>query len=411
MDRRSHFTLALCVLLHAFTHAYGVILVPLYLLMTADLHLGGVKAVALIVTAYGVVYNACSFAAGTMADRFDRRVLLGIGLIGNAAAIMCMGLTRDYPLLLLLGVLAGLFGTLFHPSANALVCAHYPKNPGMAIGLLGMGSGLGFFAGPQFAGWRAQHSNWQRPCIELGVAGLVLGTLFIFIAKEAGEHRRGSGPKLGSRLSRLVVMLSAILGWRDFAGVATMSLASIYLQRACGRTVQEAGLILGLMMLLGMIANPLGVFLTHGRRRLPALSAVCVAGGISLASTPFFPAAWVLVPLCAAQTLQLGSYAISDAATLERVTPAVRGRVVGVFLTFAGTLAALSPWCMGFWTDRLGPAASRQAGYVWPFATLGLMMVVAAFAPLVIRKFGEPSGVKPITVAEEIMPETMEGLV
>jgi MFS family permease len=411
MDRRPHFTLALCVLLHAFTHAYGVILVPLYLMMTADLHLGGVKAAALIVTVYGVVYNAASFAAGAMADRFDRRVLLGIGLVGNAATILGMGLTRDYPILLLLGVLAGLFGTLYHPAANALVCAHYPKNPGMAIGLLGMGSGLGFFLGPQFAGWRAQHSTWQRPCIELGLVGLVFGIVFIFIAREVGEHHRAAGAKLGTRLSRLVVMLSAILGWRDYAGVATMSLASIYLQRACGRSVQQAGLILGLMMLLGMIANPLGVYLTHGRRRLPALSIVCVVGGISLATTPFWPAAWVLAPLCAAQTLQLGSYAISDAATLERVSPAVRGRVVGVYLTLAGTLAALSPWCMGFWTDRLGNVADQPSGYVYPFAVLGLMMIVAAFSPLVIRKFGEPTGVKPITVAEEIMPETMEGLV
>ena len=71
------------------------------------------------------------------------------------AAIALMGLTRRYELLVLLGVLGGLFGTLFHPAANALIPAHYPKKLGIVIGLLGIGSGLGFFAGPQFAGWRA----------------------------------------------------------------------------------------------------------------------------------------------------------------------------------------------------------------------------------------------------------------
>src|SRR4051812_22449984 len=49
---RSHVTLALCTVLHAFTHAYGTMLVPLYLLMVADLRLGGVKAASLIVTLY-----------------------------------------------------------------------------------------------------------------------------------------------------------------------------------------------------------------------------------------------------------------------------------------------------------------------------------------------------------------------
>ena len=35
------------------------------------------------------------------------------------------------------GVLAGLFGTLFHPAANALGPAHYPKSPGMDALVLG----------------------------------------------------------------------------------------------------------------------------------------------------------------------------------------------------------------------------------------------------------------------------------
>ena len=112
-------TLALCTVLHAFTHAYGTILVPLYLLIVADLKLGGVKAASLVVTVYGLVYCLVSYAAGVLADRSDRRFLLGVGLLGNAAAMILMGVTRRYDVLLLLGVVAGLFGALFHPSANA----------------------------------------------------------------------------------------------------------------------------------------------------------------------------------------------------------------------------------------------------------------------------------------------------
>ena len=36
---RSHLTLGLCTILHAFTHAYGTLLVPLYLLVTQVLGL------------------------------------------------------------------------------------------------------------------------------------------------------------------------------------------------------------------------------------------------------------------------------------------------------------------------------------------------------------------------------------
>src|SRR2546423_14775617 len=88
---RSHVTLILATLLHMFTHAYGTMLVPLYLLIRDDLHLKGVKAVAFIVTLYGITYSLLSFGAGVLTDRLDRPALLGIGLLGKAAAITRLG--------------------------------------------------------------------------------------------------------------------------------------------------------------------------------------------------------------------------------------------------------------------------------------------------------------------------------
>ena len=211
---RNHITLVLCTILHAFTHAYATMLVPLYLLVQKDLQLSGVAKVSWLVTIYGVVYFLGSYFAGMAADRFDRKLLLGLGLLGNAGAILAMGFTHDYHVLVALAVLAGVAGTIFHPAANALVPAHYPKHPGMAIGLLGIGSGLGFWAGPQYAGWRsraatwqfAAASDWQRPLIEAGIAGLVIGVLFLIIANEAERHspspQRGEGGGEGGNVRR-----------------------------------------------------------------------------------------------------------------------------------------------------------------------------------------------------------------
>src|SRR5580693_2742043 len=134
---RSHLTLFLSTVLHAFTHAYATMLVPLYLLIVADLHLSGVKQASLLVSLYTFVYCAGSYVAGVWADRLNRKFLLGVGLLGNAAAILLIGLTRRYDLLLVWAALAGASGTIFHPAAAALVPSHYPKTPAMAIGLLG----------------------------------------------------------------------------------------------------------------------------------------------------------------------------------------------------------------------------------------------------------------------------------
>src|SRR5437763_1682300 len=113
---RSHLTLALCTVLHAFTHAYGTLLVPLYLLMTDDLKLAGVSRASAVVTVYGLVYCLLSYVAGAWADRFNRKVMLGIGLLGNATAIAAMGMTRNYELIMTFAVMGGLFGCLFHPT-------------------------------------------------------------------------------------------------------------------------------------------------------------------------------------------------------------------------------------------------------------------------------------------------------
>ena len=414
---RSKATLILCAVLHTFTHAYGVILVPLYFLMRDDLKLNGIREASLLVSIYGVAYMACSYPAGVLADRSNRAKLLGFGLIANALAVALMGVTRRYELLVALAVLGALGGTLFHPSANALIPAHFPKNPGMAIGMLGIGSGLGFFLGPQYAGWRAKTAawhfasvaQWQKPCVELGLLGALVGIVFLLIAREApgAEHVRGRRPPLDRKLRRRVIATAFVLGCRDFSGIASVSLVSIYLQRAHRMDVQVAGFIVGSMMLIGVVANPIAAWLSPGRRRLPFLAGMLAAAGIIVVTVPAWPAAWILTVLCAFQACHLGSYATSDAALLERVPAALRGRVVGGFLTIAGTFAATGPLVMGYWTDRLGPRGGLPAAYYPPFLLLGAMMFVAILSTPLLARLGdvEEGTIEPLT---EIAPATMQ---
>ncbi len=405
---------------------------------------------ALIVTVYGLVNFLGSYAAGMLADRFNRKMLLGIGLLGNAAAIMAMGFTHRYELLLVFAVLAGGFAALYHPAANALIPEHYPRHPGMAIGLLGIGSGIGFFAGPQFAGWRAETtwgrwnlagiSNWQRPLVEAGAAGFLVGVAFLLVAREVknrhtrftcesagrdtdGEHgavgrvdgqgaetRRNAPDEAsleGKKLGWRVAAIAAVLGCRDFAGLAALSLASIYLQKALGLDARRTGFMLGTMMLLSVVVNPMAVWLSPGRRRLRVLAGLILVSAVIISTMPLWSVGTVLIGLCLFQAFQMSSYAVSDAAMLERVKPHVRGRVVGIFLTIAGTFAATSPWVMGFWTDLLGERAHEANAYFPIFLTLGVMLVIASTSMPLIAALGQPieGAIEPIT---ETTPATME---
>jgi MFS family permease len=289
----------------------------------------------------------------------------------------------------------------------------------MAVGIVGIGAGLGFFAGPQYAGWRAETAhwtflhvgNWQRPCVEFGFIGIVVGILFLILAKEVphGPSTRDNRP-LSNRLRRRAAAVSLVISARDFAGVATLSLASIYLQKARGMDARQAGFILGAMTLISMLVNPLLVWLTPGRRRLPALATVLLCGGAWLAFVPHWPVAWVLPVLCIFQALHLGSYALAEAGVLERISPATRGRIVGLLITIAGTIASFAPAAMGAWTDAVKDRANDPTAYNVPFAVLGGLMALATFAVPLIARLGDAAKEHAIHPLTEIVPQTVEAV-
>ena len=131
---------------------------------------------------------------------------------------------------------------------------------------------------------------------------------------------------------------------------------------------------------------------------------ILILGGLIAATTPLWPLTGAVIILCAFQTMQLASYAVSDAATLERISPEFRGRVVGLFLQIAGTFGALGPWVMGAWADHLHDAHARF-DYIGPFALIGACMILAAASPPLIARLGPVlSAMRPM---EEISPETM----
>jgi MFS family permease len=409
-----HTTHALTTALHAFTHMYQSILVPLYLLIVADLNLSGVKSAALIVTVCNVVYFLLSYPSGILADRYNRKSLLGIGLIGNAFAFLLLATTHSYPLILLFAAVAGVFGSLFHPAANALVPAHYPQSPGMAIGLMGIGSGVGFFVGSQYSGWRAATvsepylglSTWQIPCLELAIVGIFFGVLFLFFAGEVPHptphtHR----PPMDKSLRLRVLFIAVVLGLRDFAGVATLTLVSVYLQKAHGYSTKQTGWILGSMGLISIVSTPLSVFATAGRRRLPGLGFIVIAAGLTQFLVPLVSLAWILTVLIVFQVFHLSSYSVAEVAMVELVVPAHRGRAIGLLLTVCGTLGATSPWAMGLWTDLLGPRAYTSAGYTIPFSTLGILMILSSLSIRLMKSLGS---LHPMATSEAMISASTE---
>src|SRR6266404_6109470 len=187
----SHKTRMLWVsgVLHAFTHVYQVALIPLYLLIQRDFKLESISQATLLLTVMMIGYFVPSYPMGILADHANRKKLLGFGLAINALGFIALALAPNYGWALAAVALSGFGGSFYHPAATALVAQLFPVGTGKALGLVGIGASVGFFFGPLYVGWRAAHSGWRAPVLELGILGMVAAGLFSWLAQEKRKDR------------------------------------------------------------------------------------------------------------------------------------------------------------------------------------------------------------------------------
>jgi MFS family permease len=415
-------TLWLSGVLHAFTHMYQVALLPLYLRIQQDLRLSSVDQATLLVTVMGIAYFIPSYPQGVMADRLSRKRLMAVGLAINGLGFVALALAPSYAWALLSVIIAGFGGSFYHPAATALVARLFPEARGRALGLAGIGASVGFFLGPIYCGWRVVScGNWRSPVLEIGLAGLTAAGLFSWLAEDDQQSRaegpcrcsrvgtprrgvRGADGRLGEAslpttgrqdalpcsaashklfprpaLWGFFFAASVLLSLRDFAGSAVATSASLFLQNAHGFSPKITGLVLSGIYIASAISNPVFGGLSDSGRMRWLMSVLLLAAAL-VSIFPRVPVTWMAPVLITYGFFFLSSYPMTEAAVMESVPDAVRGRIFGLFITVTGLLSNLSHWTVGTWVERLGPRASAAASYLSLFGTLSLLIVTSLAA-------------------------------
>jgi FSR family fosmidomycin resistance protein-like MFS transporter len=376
-------TLWLMGILHAFTHIYQIVLIPLYLLIQRGLKLESVERATLLVTVMGVAYYLPSYPLGVLADRHSRKMLLAIGLALNGLGFICLGFAPNYACALAGVVLAGFGGSFYHPAATALIARAFPKTTGRALGLAGMGASAGFFVGPIYSGWRAQATgNWRYPVVEIGALGVIFAGIFYWLAEEEATGCADASTSAAKPQEKLFptkilfaifLFMAVAFSLRDFAGTAMGSLGSLFLQDAHGFTPQTTGFMLSGLYVASAISNPLFGHLSDGGRVRWALMLLSLAT-LLVALFPHVPRGWMMPVLAAYGFFFMASYPVVEAALMESVPDSVRGRVFGLFVMFGGLLGNLSHWAVGAFVKNLGPSAALPASYYLAYGVMALLM-------------------------------------
>jgi MFS family permease len=387
---QKHRMLFLAGVLHAFTHLYQVALMPLYLLIQKNFKLESEAGATLLVTVMLLANFLPSYFMGLAADKLSRKKLLGWGLGMNALGFILLSWSPNYVCALGSVALAGLGGSFFHPAATAMVARLYPVGTGRALGLLGIGASVGFCFSPIYTGWRATMlqpsmgaAAWRQPVLELGLFGLVMAGVFAWLA-----HEEGPLPTLGKQsnvaekifpnatLWLLFFAASLAFSLRDFTGMSMSSLGSLFLQKAHNYDPKFTGLAISGIFLTSAISNPLfGGFSDSGRGKWTM--AVLIVAAAMVALFPHVPSRWTIPVFAIYGFFFMASYPMVEAAVMQSVPDAVRGRVFGLFITVGGMIGNLSHWIVGAWVKGLGNAAHSVNSYFSIYAVLAIFILIS----------------------------------
>src|SRR5437764_7724670 len=142
-----------------------------------------------IVDGYNLAFAALVLAAGSVGDRFGRRPVLLLGLIGFAVASAVGALCTSPGALVAVRFVMGGFAALIFPTTLSIIANAYRDRAerAKAIGVWGAVTGLGVAVGPVTGGVLLSHFAWPSVFIALVPVALVAAVLAFVLVPESSD--------------------------------------------------------------------------------------------------------------------------------------------------------------------------------------------------------------------------------
>ncbi len=336
---------------------------------------------ALMVTLLTVMYAAAQFMAapllGKLSDRYGRRPVLLICVLGSALGYFLFGIGGALWILFLSRLIDGFTGGNISTASAYIADVTPPEDRASSFGLIGAAFGLGFILGPTLGGALGQISL-TAPAFAAGVFSLLSVLVGFSILPE-------SLPK--------EARATTLLRWADLNPLA--SIAEMLRRPTLGTLLITQSIfffvfnginaIIPVLMIDKFSAQPLhlaGLFLIMGITNI-AVQAVLIGpaakrfGEKKLAVASFLIQAawaiylvsvlrlWALYPLSPVGSLGTGLiWATMGTLLANSVSAEERGKLSGVSTALGSLMGVFGPLWAGATYDHLTPAAPFWAGAI-----------------------------------------------
>jgi len=356
--------------------AFAVLLVPIQ----EDLKVSDAAMGVLTGTSFAVVYALLALPLARLADRTNRRNLLGAAVAVWSVATALCGVAVGYLQLLLARFAVAAGEAANAPTSMSLLGDLFgPGRRGTAIGFTVVGSALGVSLGAASAGYLSDRYGWRVALLAIGAPGLILSAL-IFLT--LSEPRRGAmdagtddiaAPSLLEALRRcgrirtvyplalgLTLLQMCFHGWLIWVPP--------FLMRVHHLQATQMGALFGVIVAGGAVGNLVAGRLSDhlsrrgARWRLYLCCAIVAVSLPLLTASSLIPDLGATVACLVAYTLMSGGLVTACAVTYVSIAPpSLRAVMTALMRALPMIVGGLSPVLFGLVSDQLKPLFGDQS--------------------------------------------------
>jgi MFS family permease len=272
-----YYIFTLLFLLYFFDYVDRMIVTSLFPYIQKEWGLTDTQSGLLVSVVYWSIV-AFVFPVSILVDRWSRKKTIAImALIWSLATALC-AFTKTFPQLLMTRSGIGIGEAGYAPAGTAMLSGLFPpEKRSRMMGLWNMSIPLGIAVGIAVGGFVAQHWGWRHAFGLVAFPGAIAAILFFFVkdyktvdlVKTVGSSGAGNNKARMSKrdiFQEFIHTPSLILTNLGFIGCIFVNNAIIvwlptYFHRVEGIPISEAGMKVGLIMLLAIIGLPVGGWL------------------------------------------------------------------------------------------------------------------------------------------------------
>ena len=261
--------LAAIALAHLVNDWYSILIPPALPLIKKMYHINYLQSGLLLSVPY-LTSAVLQSPIAHFSERYaKRKFALIAGFLILSASYILFYLSNSYYSALFTTFFIGIGLGTYHPQGMGILSVVFKEKKGTAIGINGTGGALGFFLAPIAMGYLLSLYNTKAFLI-VSIPGIVIALLILIIVKIEEKPIKTT---MKSTLTKELVLLGFIAIVIPFFSRGISSFLPSYFY-AKGSSILNANLKASVMLFAGMVAQPLGGYISDklGRRKTISFS-------------------------------------------------------------------------------------------------------------------------------------------